>query len=357
MGGISGRVINRLAWVRAALVLAAIILSGAPGFAASPTVSFDVEFGGWDGTRHHARLAGGSVVLGWPRTTVSVTPRLPRGWTAEPRFAAQHRGASWRLRTPDARESVPLPFRLRGPRGQHFETNLVLLLPLRFAADSGGYVQGPGFRFPLGAYPRDVPARFRERAAAWTNRLYVIRDTGAAISPHFTLGMFVSKTRPGRMRTAGVHLLALDYALVSALERVQEAWSRGGRPGLVRVESPFRTPDYNNAAEAGRATFSQHLYGSAVDILISSDTDRLHDDIDGDGDRDQADILPLARLVKKLMGERRIPRGGIGVYEYIYRDGRPGELTVHLDIRGYITTWGQLYDSDTVRPAGTIAWE
>lgn len=341
--------------VAAALVLFAA--SAATAAAPPPAVAFDVDFGGWDGTRHQVRLTGGSIVLGWPRTAVRITPRLPFGWSAEPRFAARRRGSTWRIQAPDGRESVALLFRLSGPRGVSAETGLTLLLPMLFAPDSAGNVRGPGYVFPLGLYPRDVPARFRPRAAAWTNRLYVIRDTRPALSPHFTVGMFVSKTRPGRLRTPDVHLLALDYTLVSVLERVQEAWTRNGRAGLVRVESPFRTPDYNNAAEAGRATFSQHLYGAAVDILISSDTDRLHDDVDGDGDRDQADILPLARLVKRMMTQERIPRGGIGVYEYIYRDGRPGELTVHLDIRGYITTWGQLYDSDTVRSAGAIAWE
>lgn len=265
-------------------------------------------------------------------------------------------GGSWELRAPDRRESQPLPFRITDGSGRAREAGLVLLVPLRFEPDTDGYVRGRGFRFSLGHYPTAVPARFRTRAHAWEKRLYVVRDTAAPVSRHFTLGMFVSRTRPGREMTPGVHLLALDPALVETLERVQAAWTRAGRPGLIRVESPFRTPDYNNAAEAGRATFSLHMYGAAADILVSRDTDRLHDDINGDGARNQEDILPLARMIRRMMEGGEIPRGGIGVYEYIHRDGREGELTVHLDIRGYLATWGQLYDSDTVRPAGRIEW-
>lgn len=350
------------------LVALAVAANGVPAAAAgvSRTVSppnglaFEAVFGGWDGRIHRVTLPTGGVVLGWPGRAVRVAVRAPSGWTAEPLFAAHRRGrgtaTSWEVTGRDGEESRALRFRLRGPRGVA-EAGIVLLLPIRVAPDRDGLVRGPGWVFPLGHYPDDVPARFRDRARAWSNRLYVIRDTASPISRHFTLGMFVSKARPGRPLTPGIHLLALDFTLVDALERVQEAWTRTGRPGLVRVESPFRTPDYNNADEAGRATFSQHMYGSAVDILVSTDTDRLHDDIDGDGDRDLDDVLPLARLVKRLMKSREIPTGGIGVYEYVYRDGRPGELTVHLDIRGTLATWGQLYDSDTVHPAGRIRWE
>lgn len=345
------------------MILWLLALTALPSPATSvvaPAPFFTVAFRHWDRRAYEVTLPAGAAVLGWPGRTVRVIPHLPHGSRAVPRFAAQSRGRGaergWELVVGGGAESVALTFRIHPPRGVAYDTGLVLLVPQPFAVDAAGMAHGRGFTFPLGHYPVDVPTRFRARGAALGGRLYVVRDQSLVIAPGFTLGMFLSHTRPGRERTQGVHLLALDYALVDALVTIQKAWTSSGRPGRIRVESPFRTPDYNDAGAAGRATFSQHMYGSAADIIATVDDDRRHDDINGDGVRDTEDILPLARLAKRLMAQGKIPRGGIGVYRYVYRDGRSSELTVHVDVRGYITTWGQFYDSDTVHPAGRIDW-
>ncbi len=237
------------------------------------------------------------------------------------------------------------------------ETTLWLMIPEPIRVDTSGIVtKGPLAGYPLGLYPEGVPERYRARARALSSRFYIVTDSSLRIAPGFALRDFVSKIRPERNWTGRAHPLSLDYGLVNMLEKIESAWRATGYPGRVRIESPFRTPDYNNAGAAGRATFSQHMYGSACDIIFTAEHDRLHDDVDGDGDRDMEDLLPLARKIESMMKAGEIPKGGIGVYHYIHRDGRAEEFTIHVDLRGRIGKWGSLYDSDTVKAAADIDW-
>lgn len=323
--------------------------------------SFDVTIEAWDGHRYATRLEGGDAILAWPGKRVVVTPRSARGMRITPLFRARRTGRGIVLRASGA--TRPLPFRIEATKARPaLDTWLLLMLPETVpvkivpVAARGIVASGELAGYPLGIYPESVPERFRDRAKALSSRFYIVTDSSLRIAPGFFLRDFISKIRPDRTWTGRAHPLALDYGLVNTLERIEAAWRATGYPGRVRIESPFRTPDYNNADEAGRATFSQHMYGSACDIIFSADDDHLQDDIDRDGDRDLGDLLPLARIVERLMRAGKIPRGGIGVYHYIHRDGRPEEFTIHVDIRGRMVKWGSVYDSDTVKPTAEIAW-
>jgi hypothetical protein len=298
-------------------------------------------------------------VLAWPGREVVVTPRVPSGVEVHALTSARRNGRRWWIRPTEATDRIW--FRLRETRtGRTWDTGLLILVPRPVVVDARGIVQSPpeARGFPLGAYPEpeDVPRIYRARAKALSARYYIITDSALPISRHYTVGMFLSKMRPVRTYTGRAHLLVLDYGLVDLLERITARWNSLGYPGRARIESPFRTPDYNNAAEAGRATFSLHMYGSAVDVISSVEDDRLHDDTDRDGDRDLDDLLPLARSLEAGMRAGTLPKGGIGVYRYIHYDGRAEEFQVHVDLRGRIAKWGSLYDGDIVEAASEIEW-
>lgn len=286
-------------------------------------MSFDVTVEGWNGKKHQTRLQSGDAIMAWPGKMIIVKPT---------------RGQTVRVRATSALRQIG---------------ELKVILPERIKVNERGVT---AFGYPMGFYPENVPVAHRARAKIFSDSFYIVTDSSLRISPHFSLGMFLSKLRPLRIYRGVAHPLALDFAMVAMLEKIDAAFKADGYKGQVRIESPFRTPDYNNAAEAGRATFSQHMYGSACDIIFSIDDDKLHDDVNCDGKRDLSDLLPMARRIESMMKRGNITKGGIGVYHYIYRDGRPEEFTIHVDLRGKIVKWGSVYDSDIVHAAREINW-
>lgn len=78
----------------------------------------------------------------------------------------------------------------------------------------------------------------------------------------------------------------------------------------IRLNSGYRTPEYNK--RIGGAKNSQHVKAKAADITVKSKTPRQ-----------------LAAIIEKLISERKMKQGGIGIY--------PG--FVHYDIRGTKARW------------------
>ena len=85
------------------------------------------------------------------------------------------------------------------------------------------------------------------------------------VSPHFTLGQFISK-----QASAYPKYLALRERLLLKLEMILEAVKEQGiQVSTLHVMSGFRTPFYNKAI--GNPTqYSRHLYGDAADIFYRS---------------------------------------------------------------------------------------
>jgi hypothetical protein len=156
-------------------------------------------------------------------------------------------------------------------------------------------------------------------------------DDDILVSPHFTLGQFLSK-QAGTPR-----FVAFSTPLVLKLEAVLAAANEAGHTTpTFYVMSGFRTPWYNRSI--GNTTiYSRHLWGDAADIFIDVDRDGDMDDLDGNGRRDVNDARLLATIVDRVEreGGPGVRPGGLGIYR---RNAHHGPF-VHIDARGQAARW------------------
>lgn len=156
-------------------------------------------------------------------------------------------------------------------------------------------------------------------------------DDDILVSPHFTLGQFLSK-QAGTPR-----FVAFSTPLVLKLEAVLAAANEAGHTTpTFYVMSGFRTPWYNRSI--GNTTiYSRHLWGDAADIFIDVDGDGEMDDLDGNGRRDVNDARLLATIVDRVEreGGPGVRPGGLGIYR---RNAHHGPF-VHVDARGQAARW------------------
>ena len=224
----------------------------------------------------------------------------------------------WRWTAPEGKGLYPILVR-DSLSGETVTLNAFVMLPAPAAATLNGFTIGSYERRPLrgdSAYRR--PAGFVE--VTEVNR-------GALVSPHFSLGQFVSK-QPGGFPK----YLVLRERLLLKLELVlEEARKAGMRLTTFRIMSGYRTPSYNR--KIGNETrYSRHVYGDAADIYVDEDADGSMDDLDGDGRVTLDDARALAGVVDSLAGLE----GGLGLYEATAEHGP----FVHVDVRGRRVTWG-----------------
>jgi len=99
----------------------------------------------------------------------------------------------------------------------------------------------------------------------------------------------------------------INQRLVDALQELRDL---AGLP--VRVTSGYRCPEHNQAI--GGATRSQHLLGTAADIVVRG-------------------IIP-AEMYRLAEDIEAFHNGGIGVY--------PDKGFIHVDVRDRRARWGQL---------------
>ena len=115
------------------------------------------------------------------------------------------------------------------------------------------------------------------------------RDGEKLLSPHFRVREFACRD--------GADTVKVDTALVELLERI-----RAAAGGAVTVNSGYRTSAYN--AKVGGARYSQHLRGTAADIVAAG-----------------ASPLLVGQMAEHYLGGR----GGIGVYQtFTHVDTRTG---------------------------------
>ncbi len=123
----------------------------------------------------------------------------------------------------------------------------------------------------------------------------VSREGDRLLSPHFRVREFACRD--------GSDLVKIDTDLVELLERI-----RAAAGGAVTISSGYRTASHNQ--KVGGARYSQHLLGTAADIIVSG-----------------AGPLLVGQMAEYYLGSR----GGIGVYQTF----------THVDTRSGKARWDQ----------------
>ena len=123
----------------------------------------------------------------------------------------------------------------------------------------------------------------------------VSREGETLLSPHFRVREFACHD--------GSDTVKIDEALVELLEQI-----RAAAGGAVTINSGYRTTAYN--AQVGGARYSQHLRGTAADIVVEG-----------------AGPLLVGQMAEYYLGSR----GGIGVYQTF----------THVDTRSGKARWDQ----------------
>ncbi|MDN3516436.1 D-Ala-D-Ala carboxypeptidase family metallohydrolase [Aquisalimonas lutea] len=211
--------------------------------------------------------------------------------------------------------------------GETMTLNVFVTVP-RAASTGPGIIDG----YRIGRYPaepfRGLPAYRPPRGFIRVTR----ENRDVHVSPHFTLGQFVSKQGGAYPR-----YMVLRERMLLALEAILEEVRAEGIPAeTLTIMSGFRTPWYN--AHIGQGRHSRHLWGGAADIYIDQRAPRGRmDDLNGDGRSDLEDARVLARIVARVQ-RRREPvdfTGGLGIYGPRAHRGP----FVHVDVRGYRARW------------------
>lgn len=285
-----------------------------------------------------AALPGGRLTVVYDTFAVTALPgdtlTLRARYAASPR--AQATGGTLAPAGPDAwtwtapAEPGVSSVHIATASGDDVRLQAVTLAPFDHTADAiGDYAIGDYQDEPMNGDPvYDQPPGF----------VRVTPDlVDLPVSPHFRLGQFLAKQRPGPGQAEWPKYVALSAPLLVKLERLLAAVRAAGRPadGLT-VMSGFRTPAYN-AAIGNTTVYSRHLYGDAADVFVDADGDGVMDDLDGDGAVTRADAEWLAALVEGFSGEPwyRDLVGGLGVYD---ANAVRGPF-VHVDVRGQPVRW------------------
>lgn len=111
------------------------------------------------------------------------------------------------------------------------------------------------------------------------------------LTPNFTVSEFACKD--------GSDTILIDTMLVYYLQKIREHFGKA-----VRINSAYRTPSYN--AQVGGASESQHILGTAADIII-----------------DQITPEQVAQYADQL------GMGGVGIYKSF----------THVDVRAGRARW------------------
>lgn len=167
------------------------------------------------------------------------------------------------------------------------------------------------------------------------------------VSENYELGDFVCPSGGGYPK-----FIVLDEALVFKLEIVTKEFRRLGLlKGKMAFLSAFRSPAYNG----GRARFSRHMWGAAVDIYIDEDGRRgWMDDITRDGTVDIKDAILVYKVIEAIekRGDFQGLKGGLGIYPAKPNHGP----FVHMDVRHSQSSYRWATDESGNRIKNVSAW-
>lgn len=219
---------------------------------------------------------------------------------------------------------------LAAPDGEPLR--LFSLIPFQ---DKRGTAMGP---YRLGRWPQEKRAG-RSRYEAPEGFIEVTEENAdVPVSKRFRIRDFLTHDQG----PVWPKYLVLQPALLDKLELLADELERAGLPADIRIQSGFRSPQYNASIRRtaarrskGPARDSRHMYGDAADIVIDADADGRMDDLDGDGRITSRDAQVLRGMLERI--EERHPElvGGIGTY----RATRSRGPFVHVDVRGTRARW------------------
>lgn len=232
-----------------------------------------------------------------------------------------------------------------------FKLNVVVLYPAKRTVSKTGDISIKVNDKVLGTLkdPRKCGSKLvKEHVECFVAPAYFVRITEAnrdwQITSHLKLGQMVAPaTRWVNNKKVFTNERHTEYfvpnrPLAEKLELVAVALeAQGIRFTEWEVNSGYRTPAYNHSI--GGATFSQHIWGDAVDVMIDCDKNHRMDDINKDGKADRNDGILIAKIADKLEMDGKAAKGGIGVYQF--DSDESVACHVHIDTRGYVVRWGQ----------------
>ena len=232
--------------------------------------------------------------------------------------------SGWRWR--GSKPGGPYPLRLLKGGDEVMRVNLFVMTPAKGMKD--GRLNG----YRIDAYPTKPlnGLSIYKRPKGFVEVTKENRDT--PVSPHFTLGQFISK-----QRVDWPHYLLLRPRLLLKLELILETLNdKGVRTDGLEIMSGYRTPFYNRAI--GNVPYSRHLWGGAADIFVDvSPADGHMDDLNGDGRIDLEDAERLVELIDERFRREDVEHLAGGLAKY--RANAVHGPFVHVDVRGHRARW------------------
>ncbi|MDZ7377316.1 MAG: D-Ala-D-Ala carboxypeptidase family metallohydrolase [candidate division KSB1 bacterium] len=237
-------------------------------------------------------------------------------------------GNRWQWQAPDKNGLYPLKVCRQSAIRDSITLNVLVMIP--FAELQGEYLN----HYRIGKYP-DKPLKGRQIYQPPHGFIEVTSELEqTAISPHFKLYQFLCK-----QDCEASKYVVLEERLILKLELVLEEVNAKGYPCTTfQIMSGYRTPHYNQAI--GNVRYSRHCWGAAADIFIDENPkDGMMDDLNRDGSIDIQDAKVLHKIIEQLqtLPEHHRFIGGLASYKANASHGP----FVHLDVRGYIATWGE----------------
>ena len=264
-------------------------------------------------------------VLPGRRVTLEIEPKNPDRWYSAQAFEGaleQLASDRWQWTAPERSGLYPVLLR-DAVSSETVTLNAFVMLPAPAGPTLNGFRIGRYERRPLrgdSAYRK--PTGFVEVTEA---------NRGTLVSPHLSLGQFVSKQPGGYPK----YLVLRERLLLKLELLLAEAQKAGMRVTTFRIMSAYRTPFYNRLI-GNETRYSRHVYGDAADIYVDEDGDGIMDDLDGDGRVTLDDARALAGVVDSLRGRSPSLEGGLGLYDATPAHGP----FVHVDTRGRRVRWG-----------------
>jgi len=210
--------------------------------------------------------------------------------------------------------------------GEIIRLNVFVMEPYDPSSESVG-------TFHIGRYP----ARARRNNPVFARPKGFVQVTeyneDVLVSPHFTLGQFVSK----QSAQYPAYLLLQEKLLLKLEAILEKLNERGIHANTLHIMSGYRTPHVDALVGTVETEDSPHFYGAAADVFVDMDEDGYMDDLDGDGEITSADARVLADLVESLREDTLYSTltGGLGIYGPVPHRGP----FIHIDVRGQVVRW------------------